>query len=141
MPTVEKFIQRQPQGRETYDLLAKILITLKRENEIIPGSKSTPPTTPRTSRSSMPWPSGTRRRARSSKAKAIYNDLLDEQRETQGFGETFPRLVKERKTEELITLLVKVTGRFKRLDPVRAQIAELAADPAIPTRSSTPACG
>ena len=56
---LEKFIDRQPSGRESYDLLAKILVSLKRDKEIIPGSRSTPRRTPRTSRSSTPWPTAT----------------------------------------------------------------------------------
>ena len=56
--------------------------------------------------------------------------MLAEQRDTQDFADNFPKLVKERKTEELLQLLIKATGRLKRLDAVKAQVEQLVADPA-----------
>ncbi len=126
--TIEKFIKRQPPGRNTYDLLAKILVTLKRQHEIVPRFERYRAIDPKNVPLQYALAEQYKEFGQVEKAKAIYNALLDDQKETQGFGETFPRLVKERKTEELINLLVKVTGRFKRLDPVRAQIADLAVD-------------
>ena len=128
LATIEKFIRRQPRGRDTYDLLTKILVLLKRENEIIPRLEKYA----EIDSANVPLQYALAERYKETgqveRAKVIYNRLLNEQKETQGFGDAFPRLVKERKTEELISLLVKVTGRFKRLDTVRAQIADLAAD-------------
>ena len=128
--TIEKFLKRQPRGRETYDLLAKILITLKRGNEIIPRFEKYAAIDPKNVSLQYALAERYREAGQNEQARAIYNALLEEQRETQGFGEAFPRLLKERKTEELIALLVKVTGRFKQLNAVRSQIADLAADPA-----------
>ncbi len=126
--TVEKFLKRQPRGRDTYDTLVKILVSLKRENEIIPRLEKYKELDPRNVPLQYALAERYKVAGQLEKAKAIYSNLLDEQKETQGFAETFPRLVKERKTEELITLLVRATGRLRRLDPIRAQIEELAAD-------------
>ncbi len=127
---VERFLKRQPRGRESYDLLAKILTSLKREKEIIPRleqhAKDDPKNVP------LQYALAERYKAagQADKAQAIFNSLLAEQRDTQDFGEQFPRLVKERKTEELLQLLAKAAGRLKRLDAVKAQIDLIAADPA-----------
>ena len=126
--TVEKFLKRQPRGRETYDLLVKILVTLKRENEIIPRLEKFVEIDPRNGPLKYVLAERYKATGQLDKAKAIYGALLDEQKDTQGFAENFPRLVKERKTDELIGLLVRATGRLRRLDPVRTQIEELATD-------------
>ena len=128
LTTVEKFLKRQPRGRETYDTLVKILIGLKRENEIIPRLQKYSELDPRNVPLQYALAERYKAAGQLDKAKAIYSAMLDEQKETQGFAETFPRLVKERKTEELISLLVRATGRLRRLDPIKAQIEELAVD-------------
>src|SRR6185312_15470767 len=46
------------------------------------------------------------------------------------FADQFPKLLKERKSEELLQLLTKVAGRLKRLDAVKPQIDMLTADQA-----------
>ena len=128
LATIERFLQRQPRGRETYDLLVKILVKLKREGEVIPRLENYAAIDPRNVPLQYVLAEQYKEAGQAEKAKAVYNKLLDDQKETQGFGENFPRLVKDRKTEELITLLVRVTGRMKRLDPIRNQIDELASD-------------
>ena len=128
LATIERFLQRQPRGRETYDLLIKILVKLNRGAEVIPRLENYAAIDPRNVPLQYALAEQYKEAGQADKAKAIYNKLLDDQKETQGFGENFPRLVKERKTEELITLLVRVTGRMKRLDPIRTQVDELAND-------------
>ena len=128
LTTIERFLKRQPRGRDTYDQLVQILTTLKRENEIIPQLEKYAAIDPRNVPLQYALAERYRLNGQVDKATAIYNALLEEQKETQGFAETFPRLVKERKTEELIGLLVRVTSRMKRLDPIRAQIEAIAND-------------
>ena len=130
LATIEKFIRRQPQGRETYDLLARILTRMNRAGEIIPRFERYLENDPKNVSLRYALADRYKEAGQGDKARAIYNVLLEEQRETQGFAEAFPILVKGHKTEELLGLLVKVSGRFKRLDTVRPQIADLAADPA-----------
>jgi tetratricopeptide (TPR) repeat protein len=55
---------------------------------------------------------------------------MAEQRDTQEFAELFPKLLKERKSEELLQLLTKVSARLKRFEAVQDQIDLLIADPA-----------
>ncbi len=128
LAVVERFIRRQPRGRETYDLLAKILTTLKREGEIIPRLEKYAEADPKNVPLQYALADRYKAAGQMGKASAIYNAILAEQRDTQDFAELFPKLVKERKTEELLTLLTRVTARLRRLDPVKPQLEELIKD-------------
>jgi tetratricopeptide (TPR) repeat protein len=127
---VERYLKRQPQGRETYDLLARILTSLKRENEVIPRLEKYAAIDPKNVPLQYALAERYKVAGMASKAQKIFDDLLAEQRDTQGFADNFPKLVKERKTEELLQLLIKATGRLKRLDAVKAQVDLLVADSA-----------
>jgi len=127
---VEKFLKRQPPGRESYDLLAKILVSLKREKEIIPRLEKYAEADPKNVPLKYALADRYKLAGQAEKARAIYNEFLAEQRDVPNFPDEFARLLKERKTEDLLALLVKVTGRLKKLDPVRAQVDDLVKDPA-----------
>lgn len=126
---VERFLKRQPRGRETYDLLAKILTSLKGEGEIIPRLEKYAEADPKNLPLQYALAERYRLAGQAAKAQAIFNTLMAEQRDTQEFAETFPKLVKERKSEELLQLLTRVFARLKRFDAVQAQIELLVADP------------
>ncbi len=127
---VERFLKRQPEGRESYDLLARILTTLKRENEVLPLLEKYAKDNPK----NLPLQYALAERfnlaGQPEKAQAIFNALLAEQRDTKDFAEIFPRLLKDKKTEELLQLLTKVAGRMRQLDAVKPQIDQLTADAA-----------
>ena len=127
---VEQFLKRQPQGRETYDLLARILTSLKREGEIIPRFEKYAAVDPKNLPLQYALAERYKLAGQADKAQAIFKALMAEQRETQEFAELFPKLLKERKSEELIQLLTKVAGRLKRFEAVQPQIDLLVADPA-----------
>jgi len=127
---VERFLRRQPRGRETYDLLVRILTALKRENEIIPRLEKYAGADPKNVPLQYALAERYKASGQAEKAQQIFNALLAEQRDTQDFADNFPRLMKERKSEELLQILVKATGRLKRLDAVKPQIDQLVADPA-----------
>ena len=129
LSTVERFLKRQPRGRETYDLLSRILTSLKRENEIIPRLEKYAAADPKNVPLQYALAERYKAAGQADKAQGIFNTLLAEQRDTQDFADNFPKLVKERKTEELLQLLIKATGRLKRLDAVKAQVDQLVADP------------
>ena len=127
---VERFLKRQPRGRETYDLLAKILTSLKREGEIIPRFEKYAAADPKNLPLQYALAERYKLGGQAAKAQAIFNTLLAEQRDTQEFADLFPKLLKDRKSEELLQLLAKVSARLKRFDPVQPQIDQLTADPA-----------
>jgi len=127
---VEKFLKRQPPGRETYDLLARILVALKRENEIIPRLEKYAEADPKNAPLQHALADRYKMAGQLDKARAIFNAFPPEQREAANFPEDFARLLRERKTDELLALLVKISVRLKKLDPVKNQIDELVKDPA-----------
>ena len=138
---VERYITRQPQGRETYDLLAKILTSLKRENEILPRFEKYAAADPK----NVPLQYALAERYNAAglpaKAQAIFNVLLKDQRDTQEFAELFPKLLKEHKTEELLQLLSSgVSGRLEAARADRSpRLTRSSPTPNIPMRCSTPA--
>ena len=127
---VERFLKRQPRGRETYDLLAKILTSLKREGEIIPRFEKYAEADPKNIQLQYALADRYKLAGQAAKAQAIFNALMAEQRDTQEFAELFPKLLKDRKSEELLQLLTKVSARLKRFEAVQPQIDLLIADPA-----------
>ena len=128
--SVERFLKRQPRGRETYDLLVRILTSLKREAEIIPRLEKYAAADPK----NLPLQFALAERYKAAgeleKAQRIFDGLLAEQRDTNEFKERFPKLMKERKSGELLELLALVFGRLKRFDAIEPQIELLLADPA-----------
>jgi tetratricopeptide (TPR) repeat protein len=126
---VERFLKRQPRGRETYDLLAKILTSLKREGEIIPRLEKYAAADPKNLPLQYALAERYKLAGQSGKAQALFNVLMAEQRDTQEFAELFPKLLKDRKSEDLLLLLTRVFARLKRFDAVQAQIELLVADP------------
>jgi tetratricopeptide (TPR) repeat protein len=126
---VERFLKRQPQGREPYDQLARILTTLKRENEIIPRFEKYAADSPKNLPLQFALAERYNQAGQPLKAEAIFKALLAEQRDTQGFVELFPKLLKDKKWEELIQLLSKVAGKLKQLEAIQPQIDLLLADP------------
>ena len=126
---VERFLKRQPRGRETYDLLAKILVTLKREVEVLPRLEAYAAADPKNVPLQYALAERYRLAGQPAKAQAIFNNLIAEQRETQEFADMFPKLLKERKTEDLLQLVTRVYARLKRFDAVQPQIELLVSDP------------
>lgn len=126
---VERFLKKQPRGRETYDLLVRILTSLKREEEIIPRLEKYAAADPKNLQLQYALAERYKLAGQAEKAQAIFNVLMAEQRDTQEFAELFPKLLKDHKSEELLQLLTRVFGRFKRFDTVQAQLEQLVADP------------
>ncbi len=113
-----------------YDLLARILTSLKRENEIIPRFEKYAAANPKNLQLQYALAERYNLSGQGAKAQAIFNTLLADQRDTVGFVEQFPKLLREKKSDELIQLLARVAGRLRQLDAVQPQIDLLVADPA-----------
>ena len=127
---VEQFLKRQPRGRETYDLFARILVSLKREGEVIPRLEKYAAADPKNLPLQLALAERYKLSGQAAKAQAIFTVLMAEQRDTQEFGELFPKLLKDRKPEELLQLLTRVYSRLKRFEPIQPQIDLLVSDPA-----------
>ncbi len=126
---VERFLKRQPRGRETYDLLARILTSLKREGEIIPRLEKYAAADPKNVPLQYYLAERYKLAGQVGKAQALFTHLMAEQRDTQEFAELFPKLLKDHKSEDLLQLLTRVFGRLKRFEPVETQIELLVVDP------------
>ena len=127
---VERYLKRQPQGRQVYDLLAQILINLKREKEIIPKLEAAAKVDTKNVALQYALADRLRNAGLTEKADALLKTLIDVQPDLQGFAALYASLLKDKKSDELIQLLAKVTGRLKREDAARPQIEALVADPA-----------
>ena len=116
---VEKFLTRQPPGRESYDLLARILVSLKREKEIIPRLEKYAEADPKNDKLQYALADRytDRRQARQGQGDLQHLPCRTARYSGQLRRRSSPSSLKERKTEDLLMLLVKVTGRLKRLDP------------------------
>jgi tetratricopeptide (TPR) repeat protein len=127
---VERYLKRQPRGREIYDLYARILTSLRRDGEIIPKFEKYAEADPKNIPLQLALAERYKAAGQLEKAQRIFNTLLADQRDTNEFQDRFPRLLKERKSEEILQLLALVFGRLKRFDAIEPQISELLADPA-----------
>jgi tetratricopeptide (TPR) repeat protein len=130
LATLEPFLQRQPQGREPYELLARILTALKRQDEILPRLEAAAKADPK----NLPLQYALADRYRDSgqpqKAEAIYKELVASQPDPQGFGALAASLLKEKKTDELIAVLGDAVTKPGGFEAVRPQIEQIITDPA-----------
>jgi tetratricopeptide (TPR) repeat protein len=129
---VERFINRRPSGRETYDLLARILTTLNREAEIIPRLEKYAEAEPKNDKLQLVLAEQYKAAGMIEKSDAILKTILVDQggREVQDGVEAFPRLVKEHKTDEVVRLLAQISGRVKSPEAVKPLIGMVSSDPA-----------
>ena len=126
---VESLMKLKPAGREIYDLFAQVLISLKREKEIIPRFESFAKADPKNVGLQYSLADRYRAVGKTKEADDLLTKLIDIQPDLQGFAGLFSNLLKQKKSEELLKLLEKVSGRLKREDAVRPQIEVIAADP------------
>ena len=125
---IEKFLERKPRGRESYDLLISILVLLKKDAEILPRLEKFAAADPRNVSLQYLLAERYRQAGKGAKADAIYMAILADQRDTRNFPTLFPVLLQEKKTEDLLKLLVAAVSQLKRLDAVRPSLETLVAD-------------
>lgn len=128
---VEHFLKRQPQGVEGYELLAKILTALKRDNEITPRLEEAARIDSKNIALQYALADRYRETGQVDRAEAMYKALLAAQPSTQGYGALAASLFKRRKGEELLKVIVEAVKRPGGLDAVREQLEGAANDPEI----------
>lgn len=126
---LESFLKRQPQGREPYELLAEILTTLDRQDEILPRIEAASEADTQNLALKYLLADRYREAGQPEKADAIYRAILASQPDPQGFGALAASLVRERKYVELIELLGKAFSQPDTLEAVKPQIEVIANDP------------
>ncbi|MFO0953513.1 MAG: tetratricopeptide repeat protein [Isosphaeraceae bacterium] len=127
---VEGFLKRQPQGVEGYDLQAKVLTALKRENEITPKLEEAARKDSKNVVLQYALVDRYRETGQVEKADALEKQLLATQPTTQGFGARAASLFKRRKAEELIKVISEAVGRPGGLEAVQEPIKGIVGDPA-----------
>jgi tetratricopeptide (TPR) repeat protein len=127
---VERFLKRQPQGGEGYELLAKILTALKREDEITPRLEQAAKADSKNLPLQYALADRYREVGQVEKAEELYKSLLAAQPTPQGYGALAASLLKRKKTEELIKVLVEAVTKRDGLEAVRPQLESIVKDPA-----------
>ena len=128
LETLEPFLRRQPQGREPYELLARILTALKRSDEILPRLEAAAKADPKNLPLQYTLADRYRDSGQPQKAEAIYKELVASQPDPQGFGALAESLLKEKKTEELLKVLGDAFSRRDAFAAVRPTLEQIITD-------------
>lgn len=130
LAVVERFLKRQPSGREAYDLLVGLLTQLKREGEILPKLEKAAKDNPKNVQLRYLLVERYRIAGQNAKADELSKELVSQQPDLQGFAAVFPTLLKDRKAEEMLRLMDVVTARIRNIEVFQPQLDKIAADKA-----------
>jgi tetratricopeptide (TPR) repeat protein len=130
---VERSIQRQPQGVESYELLARVLTALKREKEITPRLEEAARRDSKNVPLQYVLADRYRETGQAEKAETLYKELLNSQPTPQTYGALAASLFKRKKAADLLRVFSEA---FKRpgspeAEAVAPQLKAAAADSAI----------
>ncbi len=124
---IERFLKRQPQGNEGYELLAKALTALKREDEITPRLEEAAGVDSKNFPLQYTLADRYRETGQVDKAEALYKKLLAATPTPQGYGALASSLLKRKQTEELLKVIAQALtkpGGFQAVEPQLKTIAE-----------------
>lgn len=126
---IERFLKRQPQSMDGYELLAQVLTTLKRENEITPRLEEAA----KLDSKNLPLQYALADRYREvgevERAEKMYKMLLSTQPTAQGYGALAASLLKRKKADELLKVITEAINRPGGFDAVKEQIGGITNDP------------
>lgn len=125
---VERYIRRQPQSLEAYDLLAKVLTGLKREDEITPRLEEAARRDSKNVPLQYVLADRYRETGQVEKADALYKSLLNSQPTPQTYRALAASLLKRRKAEDLLKVICEAAVRPNGLEAVSPQLQAAAAD-------------
>jgi tetratricopeptide (TPR) repeat protein len=108
---VERSIQRQPQGVESYELLAKVLTSLKREGEITPRLEAAARRDSKNIPLQYVLADRYRETGQAEKAETLYKELLNSQPTPQTYAALASSLFKRKKAADLVRVFCEA---FKR---------------------------
>jgi len=126
---VERFIKRQPQGSEGYELLAKVLTQLKREGEITPRLEEAARLDSKNLALQYALADRYRENGQVDKAEALYKSLLEAQPTPQGYSALATSLLKRKKASELLKVFTEARKKEGGFEAVTPQIKAVIADP------------
>lgn len=127
---VEDYLKRQPQGIEGYELLAKILTALKREDEITPRLEKSAKLDPNNIPLQYALADRYRETGQGERAEALYKALLSAQPSSQAYGALAASLLKRKKTEELLKVISEAIARPGGAEAIGPQLEAIKKDPA-----------
>ena len=130
LAVVERYLKRQPQGVEGYELLAKVLKALKREAEITPRLEQAAKVDSKNVTLQYALADRYRETGQLDKAEALYKTLLTSQPTAQGYGALSASLLKRKKTEELLKVVTEALTKPEGREAVLPQLDAIGADPA-----------
>jgi tetratricopeptide (TPR) repeat protein len=128
---VERYIRRQPQSLEAYELLAKVLTGLKREDEITPRLEEAARRDSKNVPLQYVLADRYRETGQVEKADALYKALLTSQPTPQTYRALAASLLKRRKAGELLKVICEAAGRPSGLEAVSPQLQAAATDDAL----------
>ncbi|AGA29642.1 tetratricopeptide repeat protein [Singulisphaera acidiphila] len=126
---VERFLKRQPQGSDGYELLAKILTQLKREGEITPRLEEAAKLDSKNLSLQYALADRYRESGQVEKAEALYKSLLEAQPTPQGYSALATSLLKRKKAAQLLKVFTEARKKEGGFEAVTPQIKAVIADP------------
>lgn len=132
LAVAERFRKQLPQLRESYDLLAQCLTALHRKDEVVPRLEALAKENPKNAAIKYALAAQYGEAGQSDKASALFKELRANTNAPQDFGALSAWLLKEKRTEELITLVGEAVSSRTRdgLEAVMPQLNAIVADPA-----------
>ena len=128
---VERYIKRQPQALEAYELLAKVLTALKREEEITPRLEEAARRDSKNVSLQYVLADRYRETGQIEKADALYKSLLTTQPTPQTYRALAASLLKRKKPGDLLKVICEAMSRPNGLEAISAQLQAAAADDAL----------
>lgn len=125
---VDRYIKRQPQGVEAYDLLSKVLTDLGREDEITPRLEAAAARDSKNVPLQYVLADRYRETGQVDKAEAIYKELLTSQPTPQTYRALTASLLKRRKAGDLLRVICEAVGRPQGFEAVMPQLQAAAED-------------
>ncbi len=128
---VERYIRRQPQALEAYELLAKVLTALKREAEITPRLEEAAQRDSKNVPLQYVLADRYRETGQIEKADALYKTLLTTQPTPQTYRALAASLLKRKKPGDLLKVICDAMTRPNGLEAISSQLQAAAADDAL----------
>ncbi|OJW05642.1 MAG: hypothetical protein BGO49_22255 [Planctomycetales bacterium 71-10] len=128
---VERYLKRQPQGIEAYELMGRVLKALNREAEITPRLEEAARRDSKNVPLQYVLADRYRETGQVEKAEALYKGLLASQANPQTYRALAASLVKRKKVPDLLKVLCEAVARPQGEIAVRPQILAVAADDAL----------
>jgi tetratricopeptide (TPR) repeat protein len=125
---VDRYIQRQPQSLEAYELLAKVLKELNREDQITPRLEEAARRDASNVTLQYVLADRYRETGEAEKAEAIYQKLLATEPTPQTYRALAASLLKRKKAADLLRVVCEAMGRPNGLEAVSPQLQAAAAD-------------